>query len=286
MPFAGRLLAVALTLAFGAAHAAEPGQDPLTTPSSPLYKPSPEVRAQVKDVMGHRQPRAARAPAPADEGFGATETVTLPEAGANNPVPRGLVAVAQRELAAYGYDPGPVDGRMGPKTRQAVKAFQTDKGLPADGLLTFDLLAKLMVRAAPAVTPPAPPPPPAPPAVQSFSARRALGKNVHAQAGDLLGVVGDFVVGADRTLAGVVVDTTNGYGTHEGKVVVPFTHIGHAITRPAIILPLAADKALPLRDKAQKVELGQGQWLLSAALADGDVTADTDGKLLSPAAPK
>lgn len=296
MPSTGRLLAVALTLAFGAAHAAEPGQDALTTPNSPLYKPSPEIRAQVRDAMGHRQPRPAHAPSAAELEAIAPDAVApdavapgpaaLPEAGSTNPLPRGLVATAQRELAAYGYDPGPIDGRAGPKTRQAVKAFQTDKGLPADGQLTFDLLAKLMVRAAPAITPPPPPPPPAPPAVQSFSVRRVLGKAVHAQAGDLLGVVGDFVVGADRTLVGVVVDTTNGYGTDEGKVVVPFTQVGHAITRAAVILPLPAHKALPLRDKAQKVELSEGQWLLSSALGDGDITADTDGKLLTPAAAK
>lgn len=282
MPSTGRLVALALTLAFGAAHAAEPGQDPLTTPGSPLYKPSPEVRAQVKEVMGQGQPRAVRAAA-AEAVAVPTETVTLPEVGAGNPVPRGLIAVAQRDLAAQGYDVGPVDGRMGPRTRQAVLAFQRDKGLPADGQLSFDLLGKLMVRATPVLTPPPPPPPPAPPAVQSFSVRRALGKSVHAHAGDLLGKVGDFVVGPDRILAGVVVDTTNGYGTHEGKVVVPFAQVGHGVTRAAIILPLTAEKALPLRDKAQKVELGQGQWLLSTALAEGDATADTDGKLLSPA---
>lgn len=272
MPYTGRLLAAALTLAFGVAHAAEPAQDPLTTPQSPLYQPSPEIRAQAKDVVGQHQPR----PQP----LAAAEPVALPEPGSNNPVPRGLVAVAQRELAVQGYDAGPVDGRLGPKTRNALKAFQADKGLPADGQLTFDLLAKLMVRVQPAVTPPPPPAPPAPPPVVNFSTRRALGKSVHAQAGDLLGTVGDFVVGPDRVISGVVVATTNGYGTHEGKVMIPFTQIGHAITRAAVILPLSADKALPLRDKAQTFALAPGQWLLSTLSAEDDVQADTDGKLL------
>lgn len=272
MPVAGRLFAVALMLAFGAAHAAEPGQDPLTTPNSPLYRPSPDIRAQVDAVQGGHSAHHATPAA-------------LPEAEADNPVPRGLVAVAQRELAALGYDPGPVDGRLGPKTRRALMAFQSDKGLPADGALTFELLSKLMVRVAPAVAAPAPPPPPAPPPVMTWSARRALGKPVHAQAGDLLGVVADYVVGTDRTIAGLVVATTNGYGTHHGKVVVPFTQIGHAITRAVVILPLAADKALPLRDKAQKLALTEGQWLLLDGGTD-DVTADTDGKLLSPAQSK
>lgn len=278
MPYTGRLLAAALTLAFGAAHAAEPAQDPLTTPQSPLYQPSPEIRAQAKDVVGQRQPRPL--PSTAAEPAIVAEPVALPEPGSNNPVPRGLVAVAQRELAAQGYDAGPVDGRLGPKTRNALKAFQADKGLPADGQLTFDLLAKLMVRVTPAITPPPPPAPPAPPPVVNFSTRRALGKSVHAQAGDLLGTVGDFVVGPDRVISGVVVATTNGYGTDEGKVVVPFAQVGHAITRAAVILPLSADKALPLRDKAQTFALAPGQWLLSTLSTEDDVQADTDGKLL------
>lgn len=283
MPVSGRLLAVALTLVVAsAAHAADPAQDPLTTPGSPLYQPGADVRAQVREVMGHT-PRPQTAPPPA---AAEPAPAALPELDPNNPVPRGLVAVAQRELAAQGYDAGPVDGRMGPKTRKALLAFQTDKGLPADGQLTFDLLAKLMVRVAPAVTAPPPPPPPPPPPVANWTVRRTLGKSVHASSGDLLGSVGDFVVSADNALAGVVVDTTNGYGTHQGKTVIPFAQVGHAITRAAIILPLSADKALPLRDKAQKMELAPGQWLLLGRLGDeGDAVADTDGKLVSlPAA--
>lgn len=285
MPVTGRLFAVALTLAFGTAHAAEPGLDPLPPPNSPLYQPSPDVRAQARQVLGKgRMPQTQTVAPPA----AAHEPAPLPELAPNNPVPRGLVAVAQRELAALGYDAGPVDGQLGPKTRKALLAFQIDKGLPADGMLTFDLLAKLMVRVAPAVAAPAPPPPPAPPPHIDWSVRRSLGKTVHAQAGDLLGTVEDFVVNADRTIAGLVVETTNGYGTHQGKLLVPFAQVGHAITRTVVILPLSAEKALPLRDKAQKFTLAEGQWLLSSANNDGkdEVMADTDGKLLSPAATK
>lgn len=284
MPVTGRILAIALTVACGAAQAADLGADPLTTPTSPLYQPSPDVRAQVKDVMGraHRQPRPAELPA-------------LPEAeaGVANPVPPTLVLTAQRELAAMNYDVGPLDGVAGPKTRQAVMAFQRDNGLPADGRLTFDLLNKLMVRPAPVAAAAPPPPAPAEPAVVTFSTRRAIGKTVHDLPGDLLGTVADFVVNADRTLAGIVVATTNGYGTHEGKVMVPFAQVRQAITRVAVVLPLDAASALPLRDKAQKMTLADGQWLLSSisratARHNGDsvgrvhdVIADTDGKLVS-----
>lgn len=39
----------------------------------------------------------------------------------------------QTALAVMGYDPGPLDGKEGPKTRAAVRAFQSDRGLVVDG---------------------------------------------------------------------------------------------------------------------------------------------------------
>ena len=42
---------------------------------------------------------------------------------------------AQAALARRGYDPGPADGQMGPKTRSALMAFQRDAGLSVSGRL-------------------------------------------------------------------------------------------------------------------------------------------------------
>ena len=39
----------------------------------------------------------------------------------------------QQLLADLGYDPGPSDGVVGPKTRAAIRAFQADVGPPVDG---------------------------------------------------------------------------------------------------------------------------------------------------------
>ncbi len=50
---------------------------------------------------------------------------------------------AQQTLKDKGYDPGPVDGVNGPKTRSAVRAFQKKENLNADGRLgpkTLDTL--------------------------------------------------------------------------------------------------------------------------------------------------
>ncbi len=41
----------------------------------------------------------------------------------------------QQGLKDLGYDPGPVDGTFGTKTETAVKKFQTDKGITADGVV-------------------------------------------------------------------------------------------------------------------------------------------------------
>jgi hypothetical protein len=47
---------------------------------------------------------------------------------------------AQHLLTYFGYDPGPVDGRYGPQTEAAVKAFQRDIGLPPTGRIDKKLL--------------------------------------------------------------------------------------------------------------------------------------------------
>ena len=41
----------------------------------------------------------------------------------------------QKALVKAGFDPGPTDGRLGKKTRTAVKAFQKKNHLTADGVV-------------------------------------------------------------------------------------------------------------------------------------------------------
>lgn len=62
-----------------------------------------------------------------------------------------LPAEIQRALVSLGYVVGPVDGDIGPMTRKAVKQFQEDHGLLADGIVgpvTLGALAGLTPRVA------------------------------------------------------------------------------------------------------------------------------------------
>jgi membrane-bound lytic murein transglycosylase B len=46
----------------------------------------------------------------------------------------------QRLLIKLGFDPGPVDGKVGPSTQAAIRAFQKSAGVPADAYANYDLL--------------------------------------------------------------------------------------------------------------------------------------------------
>jgi localization factor PodJL len=58
-----------------------------------------------------------------------------------------LVSQAQALLAKLGFDAGPPDGVAGPKTRDAVRAFQRQEGLPVTGEIDANLVHALAGRA-------------------------------------------------------------------------------------------------------------------------------------------
>lgn len=61
----------------------------------------------------------------------------------------------QRILAEQGYNPGPVDGMMGKRTRVAIKQYQRDYDLPVTGRLDDETLASLeTTQVPPAAQPP------------------------------------------------------------------------------------------------------------------------------------
>lgn len=56
-----------------------------------------------------------------------------------------VVMQIQRALKTRGFDPGPVDGKIGPQTRTALSSFQKSQNLPTGGNLTMNTLKALKV---------------------------------------------------------------------------------------------------------------------------------------------
>lgn len=65
-------------------------------------------------------------------------------AGAGDPVlDQPTIRFAQVALADLGYPTGPVDGHIGPRTRQALSAYQAKAGLAQDGILNAAIVDRL-----------------------------------------------------------------------------------------------------------------------------------------------
>ena len=94
----------------------------------------------------------------------------------SSPSQKTLIRDAQLLLAQLGYKPGPSDGVMGRKTRNAIEAYQRDEGLPATGepseTLVKSLETKLTSR--PELKKPTTPPPVVPREVADLGTFHAL----------------------------------------------------------------------------------------------------------------
>ena len=47
----------------------------------------------------------------------------------------GSTLEIQQFLSNNGFNPGPIDGQSGPKTKEAIRSFQRENGLLADGIV-------------------------------------------------------------------------------------------------------------------------------------------------------
>jgi hypothetical protein len=65
--------------------------------------------------------------------------------GQPQPAPSSeFIKGGQRALKDAGYDPGVIDGKMGPSTRYALKRFQEAYSLPSTGEFDVPTLTKLL----------------------------------------------------------------------------------------------------------------------------------------------
>lgn len=58
----------------------------------------------------------------------------------------GSLRDIQSGLARLGYDPGPADGRLGPKTRAALQRYQQDNGLAVTGEPSADVWSSIKAK--------------------------------------------------------------------------------------------------------------------------------------------
>lgn len=59
------------------------------------------------------------------------------------PLSNELVRLVQLNLRSLGFQPGPIDGIIGPRTRAAIRAFQRAQGRQPSGIVSFDFLSRL-----------------------------------------------------------------------------------------------------------------------------------------------
>ena len=76
----------------------------------------------------------------ADATFAGARPGTAPR-----PAPR-YVREAQRALRDLGYEPGPVDGIVGPRTREALAKYQRAEQIAVTGRLDAETMVRLDIR--------------------------------------------------------------------------------------------------------------------------------------------
>ena len=109
------------------------------TPSraSPDAAPTETVSATVADS----EEATPTQPAAGDETQSAqSERTSSDDAPADR---QQLTEEIQRDLKALEYEPGPIDGIYGPKTKRAIEAFERDMGMKPKGDATVEIWQRL-----------------------------------------------------------------------------------------------------------------------------------------------
>ena len=79
-----------------------------------------------------------------DEPRRTTQTKTASISRISAPAASPLIMRVQRKLKRLGYDPGPIDGRLGPSTRAAIRRFQRANNMPPTGEIEPGVMALLL----------------------------------------------------------------------------------------------------------------------------------------------
>jgi peptidoglycan hydrolase-like protein with peptidoglycan-binding domain len=157
---------------------AEPA--PAEAEAAPVEPVTEIAEAEAEAQVAALPPQAGAvppSPLPQEDSGPAAALPGQPGAAAQPGIDAALVVLLQDRLDRAGYDPGPVDGRLGGRTQAALREFERDAGLPVTGQPSRTALAALEEllatrNAAPqpepkpqvAALPPTPPIPPQQPA--------------------------------------------------------------------------------------------------------------------------
>ena len=123
-------------------QALTPAGAPLPAIQIEPIQPQEELAAISSPANSARENRSKQSLAAARETLPPTAASTAaPASAAGATAPAALlpteesarVREIQKALQAAGFDPGPIDGHLGQKTRTAIRDFQTAQGLEPDG---------------------------------------------------------------------------------------------------------------------------------------------------------
>ena len=109
--------------------AADKVEDKAVSTKDTLKDKAVRTKEKIKDTFTHAKDKVRAKTERADSRMAMTDT-----------------RAAQEALKVQGFDPGPIDGRMGPRTRSAVSEYQRKNDLPVTGMLDDATMAKLNVR--------------------------------------------------------------------------------------------------------------------------------------------
>jgi len=116
-----------------------PNSEPiLDPPGSPLPPDGPGSFGSSRDASN----RAGSA----------TQSAVVEATPSQVPLERKEIQEVQKRLRSFGFNPGPIDGAVGPKTAEAVIKYQQARGQLQTGTVNRELLEQLRQDAAPQLT--------------------------------------------------------------------------------------------------------------------------------------
>jgi Putative peptidoglycan binding domain len=135
---------------------------PLPSAVMPSAEPTSNQRPNSELILDPPGPRSPLSPdGPGSFGFNreasnrtgsATQSAVVEATPSQVPLARNELQEVQTRLRSFGFNPGPIDGAVGPKTAEAVIKYQQARGQLQTDTVNRELLEQLRQDAAPELT--------------------------------------------------------------------------------------------------------------------------------------